>query len=151
EPEHRLVAATLEQRWNAALERVATLEQRGAHLAAAPPASGPVDRATLLALAQEFPALWAPPDTHLRTQKHLVRLLIEEIVVSVPTDRDVEVLIHWKGGRHTRLLTPRNRPGQHRRCTDRGVVDVVRDLARRVSDAQIARLLNRLGYRTGAG
>jgi hypothetical protein len=31
------------------------------------------------------------------------------------------------------------------------VVDVVRDLARRVPDAQIARLLNRLGYRTGAG
>jgi hypothetical protein len=31
------------------------------------------------------------------------------------------------------------------------VIDVVRDLARRVPDAQIARLLNRLGYRTGAG
>ena len=31
------------------------------------------------------------------------------------------------------------------------MVDVVRDLARRVPDAQLARLLNRLGYRTGAG
>ncbi len=90
------------------------------------------------------------PDTDRRTKKHLVRLLIEEIVASVPNDRDIELLIHWKGGRHTRLLTPRNRTGQHRRCTDRGVVDVVRDLARRVPDAQIARILNRLGYRTGA-
>ncbi|HEY7870071.1 MAG TPA: recombinase family protein [Methylomirabilota bacterium] len=151
EPEHRLVAVTLEQRWNAALERVATLEQRVAHLAAAPPPAAPPDRATLLALAQDFPAVWAHPETDIRAKKHLVRLLIEEIVASVPNDRDVELLIHWKGGRHTRLLTPRNRTGQHRRCTDRGVVDVVRDLARRVPDAQIARLLNRLGYRTGAG
>ena len=141
----------MEQRWNAALERVAALEQRVAHLAAAPVPPAPPDRAMLLALAQEFPALWAHPDTDRRTKKHLVRLLIEEIVASVPNDRDIELLIHWKGGRHTRLLTPRNRTGQHRRCTDRGVVDVVRDLARRVPDAQIARLLNRLGYRTGAG
>jgi excisionase family DNA binding protein len=151
EPEHRLVAATLEQRWNAALERVTTLEQRVAHLTAAPPPSAPPDRATLLALAQEFPAVWAHPDTDIRAKKHLVRLLIEEIVASVANDREIELLIHWKGGRHTRLFALRNRSGQHGRCTDRGVVDVVRDLARRVSDAQIARILNRLGYRTGAG
>ena len=31
------------------------------------------------------------------------------------------------------------------------MVDVVRDLARQLPDAQIARILNRLGYRTGAG
>jgi excisionase family DNA binding protein len=151
EPEHRLVAATLEQRWNVALERVATLEHRLAHLAAAPAPPVPPDGATLLALAQEFPVVWSDPNADIRTKKHLVRLLIEEIVASVPNDRDIELLIHWKGGRHTRLLAPRNRRGQHRRCTDRGVVDVVRDLARRLPDAQIARILNRLGYRTGAG
>jgi DNA invertase Pin-like site-specific DNA recombinase len=151
EPEHRLVTATLEQRWNAALERVATLEQRLQDVAgvSAPPA--PPDRATLLALAQEFPTVWADPATDTRTKKHVVRLLIEEIVASLPNERGIELLIHWKGGKHTRVHVPRNRPGQHRRCTDRAVVDVVRDLARRVPDAQIARLLNRLGYRTGAG
>lgn len=149
EPEHRLVAATLEQRWNAALERVALLEERREQLAPAPPA--PVDRATLLALAQEFPTVWADPATDRGTKKRLVRLLIEEIVASLPNDRGMELLIHWKGGKHTRLQVPRNRTGRHRRCTDRAVVEVVRDLARRVPDAQIARLLNRLGYRTGAG
>ncbi len=150
EPEHRLVAATLEQRWNTALARVATVEQRLAHLAAAP-APPPPDRATLLALAQAFPAVWADPVTDTRTKKRLVRLLIEEIIVSPLNARVLELLIHWKGGKHTRQQVPRNRTGQHRRCTDRAVVDVVRDLARRVPDAQIARLLNRLGYRTGAG
>jgi len=151
EPEHRLVAATLEQRWNAALERVATVEHRREQLATAPAPAAPPDRATLLALAQEFPSVWADPATDARTKKCLVRLLIEEIMVSQPEPRMLELLIHWKGGTHTRLPVPRNRTGQHRRCTDRAVVDVVRDLARRVPDAQIARLLNRLGYRTGAG
>jgi hypothetical protein len=145
------LAGTLEQRWNAALARVALLEQRLTDVATAPARPTPPDRASLLALAQEFPAVWADPATDARTKKQLVRLLIEEIVVSLLDTRGLELLIHWKGGKHTRLHVPRNRTGQHRRCTDRAVVDVVRDLARRVPDAHIARLLNRLGYRTGAG
>jgi len=48
-------------------------------------------------------------------------------------------------------VLPRNRTGQHRRSTDRAVVEVVRDLARAQSDGDIARVLNRLGYRTGVG
>jgi len=69
----------------------------------------------------------------------------------VPGGREqIALIIHWKGGTHTHLVIPRNRTGQHRRSTDRAVVDVVRDLARAQSDGNIARVLNRLGYRTGA-
>ncbi len=61
EPENRLVAETLERRWNVALERVAALECRLAALSeAATPAVAP-DRAVLLALAQDFPAVWSIP------------------------------------------------------------------------------------------
>ena len=151
EPEHRLVADTLERRWNAALEHVATLERRLAALSeAAPPPAGP-DRAVLLALAQDFSAVWADPASDPRIKKRVSRLLIQEIRVAPATERTLEVLIHWAGGTHTRLHVPRNRTGEHRRCTAREVVDVVRDLARQLPDAQIARILNRLGYRTGAG
>jgi hypothetical protein len=38
----------------------------------------------------------------------------------------IELLIHWAGGKHTQLTIPRNRPGQHRWSTDRALVDVVR-------------------------
>ena len=61
------------------------------------------------------------------------------------------LIIHWTGGQHTRLVIPRNRTGQHRYRTDRAIVDVVRELARTQPDQHIARVLNRLGYRTGAG
>ena len=151
EPEHRLVADTLERRWNAALEHVAALERRLAALSATAPPPAVPDRAVLLALAQDFSAVWADPASDPRIKKRVSRLLIQEIRVAPATERTLEVLIHWAGGTHTRLHVPRNRTGEHRRCTAREVVDVVRDLARQLPDAQIARILNRLGYRTGAG
>ncbi len=151
EPEHRLVADTLERRWNAALEHVAALERRLAALSAAAPPPAVPDRAVLLALAQDFSAVWADPASDPRIKKRVSRLLIQEIRVAPATERTLEVLIHWAGGTHTRLHVPRNRTGEHRRCTAREVVDVVRDLTRQLPDAQIARILNRLGYRTGAG
>lgn len=151
EPEHRLVAETLEQRWNAALARVQEIEARVAAHAADTAAPRPVDREGLRALAEAFPAVWATaPD--IRLKKRIVRLLIEEIIAkALSTPPQIELLIHWKGGKHTELVIPRNRKGHHRYCTDRAIVDVVRDLARSLPDAGMARVLNRLGYRTGAG
>jgi excisionase family DNA binding protein len=153
EPEHRLVAATLEQRWNATLARVHELEERLASVTAEAERQVAPDRAALLRLAEDFPRVWDHPSTDIRTRKRIVRLLIEEIVVRIlPGAREqIELTIHWKGGKHTQLVIARNRIGQHRRSTDRAVVDVVRDLARAQSDGDIARVLNRLGYRTGVG
>jgi DNA invertase Pin-like site-specific DNA recombinase len=151
EPEHRLVAETLERRWNQALERVRKLEARLEALSAEQGRLTVPDRPTLLALAEQFPTVWNDPATDVRTKKRCVRLLIEEIVARLPEDGVTELLIHWKGGKHTMLRVPRNRTGQHGRCTSRDVIAVVRDLARSLPDGQIARVLNRLGYRTGAG
>jgi hypothetical protein len=153
EPEHRLVATTLERRWNTALTRVHELEERIAALTPETERQRFPDRATLLRLAEDFPRIWNHPSTDMRTRKRIVRLLIEEIVVKIlPGPREqIELTIHWNGGKHTQLTFPRNRTGQHRRSTARAIIDVVRDLSRVQSDGQIARVLNRLGYRTGAG
>jgi DNA invertase Pin-like site-specific DNA recombinase len=151
EPENRLVAETLERRWNQALRRVADLEARLTAVATARRSGGVPDRDRLLQLAKDFPAVWQHPATEPRTKKRLVRLLIEEIVAQTTDATAVDLVIHWKGGKHTTVRVARNRTGQHGKCTDKAIVDVVRDLARRLPDAQIARVLNRLGYRTGAG
>lgn len=152
EPEHRLVAETLEQRWNTALARVQALEERLVALDATAAATTPPDRAQLLQLAEDFPRVWTGAATDMRLKKRIVRLLIEEIVVSTIASATPQLvlIIHWKGGKHTRLVIPRNRKGQHRYVTDRAIVDVVRELARAQPDQHIARVLNRLGYRTGA-
>jgi hypothetical protein len=151
EPENRLVAATLETRWNAALRLVNELRTRlealrGEHQPQLP------DRAALLQLAGQFNKVWHHPAADHRIRKRLVRLLIEEIVATVnEAEPSIDLIIHWKGGKHTALKIAKNRTGQHSRVTNREVFEVVRELARRLPDGQIARILNRLGYQTGAG
>ena len=63
----------------------------------------------------------------------------------------VDLLLHWRGGDHTRLSVPRNRSGQHRWAASAEVVDLVRGLARQLPDGAIAATLNRLGKKTGRG
>ena len=129
EPENRLVAETLEQRWNTAMERVRLLENRLDLLGQEQERQSPPDRSMLLSLAREFPSVWSNPNTDNRMKKRLIRLLVEEIVVRLPSATEIEFIIHWKGGKHSRLLVPRNRTGQHSHVTDREIIDVVRDLA----------------------
>ena len=77
---------TLERRWNAVLERVTEVEQRLAAGAAEGPPRPTVDREQLLALARDFPAVWRHPRTAIQLKKPLVRLLVEEIVVTVTAE-----------------------------------------------------------------
>lgn len=151
EPEHRLVAETLEQRWNAALQRVTDLQRRLDELQAAAADRVLPRRENLLALAADFPKVWANPTTDHVTRKRLVRLLIEEIVARVRDEALLELVIRWTGGTHTRIVVPKNRTGQHRYRTDRDLVDAVRELACCLPDGHLARVLNRLGYQTGRG
>lgn len=149
EPENRLVAETLERRWNLAIERVNQLEQRLDEIKNQQITQSVPDRAELLALAKSFPALWSHPATDHLVKKRIVRLVIYQIIARLEKDT-VELVIHWQGGKHTSLSVRKNRTGQHSHSTSREVVEVVRDLARCLPDGHIARVLNRLGYRTGA-
>ncbi len=152
DPENRLVAATLERKWNEALKRVrqvqSRLEQIGQERSSSP---GP-QRVELLRLAERFPALWSDAVTDNRIKKRIARTLIEEIIASVDQGRrEVELIIRWRGGKHTRLQVRKNATGRHRYRTEEDVVKLVRQLARQVSDDQIARILNRMGKKTGRG
>src|SRR5690606_23966110 len=66
EPEHRLVAAELERRWNAALAEITRLEQELAALPEPPKPLSPSEREALQQLAEDLPALWRHPETDLR-------------------------------------------------------------------------------------
>jgi hypothetical protein len=152
EPENRLVATTLESRWDAALRSVSQLQIRLEALRAEHRPERPPDRAALLQLAGEFDTVWHHPAADYRIRKRLVRLLVEEIIATVnEVEPSIDLVVHWKGGKHTALKVAKNRAGQHSRSTNREIVEVVRELARRLADGQIARILNRFGYQTGAG
>ena len=152
EPENRLVAGELERRWNAALGEVKRLEEE-LYLLSAPGQSVSEDeRRELLSLSEDLQAVWEDPRTDMRTKKRLLRTVIEEIIVDVDEHNGlVELIIRWAGGYHTRLLVRRNRTGEHRFCTDRETVDLVRELAKAACDRSIASILNRLGIKTAKG
>ena len=152
DPEQRLVAAELEARWNSALQKTRDLEDRlesfdrGINQAPAP------NKELLLSLAQDLPAIWNSPSTDMRLKQRIVRILIEEIVVDVDeSTREIVLLIHWAGGRHSELRVKKRATGQHGQCTSMDAIEVVRHMAGRFPDELIAATLNRLGLRTGVG
>ena len=54
--------------------------------------------------------LWAHPGATAETRKRILRTVLEEIVCTLAEDR-IELLLHWRGGDHTRLTVARNRTG----------------------------------------
>ena len=151
EPENRLVAGELEQRWNRALKAVAEVErERVAFEAGESRKDEKTDRTALLQLAEDLPRVWHDPESGMRLKKRIVRTLIEEILVDVDEESArIHMIVRWADGQHARLSVRKKRKGQHRYTTDRKVVEIVRELAAMLPDGQIARVLNRLGLKTG--
>ena len=151
DPANRLVAAELERRWNDRLAEVRRQEERLTAIAAArPEALSGAEKQRLIALGDDLSTAWSHPDATAETRKAILRAVLEEIVVTLADGR-IDLLLHWRGGDHTRLSVPRNRSGQHRWAAGGEVVDLVRGLARQLSDGVIAATLNRLGKKTGRG
>jgi hypothetical protein len=106
----------------------------------------------LLSLAQDLPAIWNSPSTDMRLKQRIVRILIREIIADVEEkSREVVLVIHWAGGRHSELRVKTSETGRGRRCTDPEAIEVLRRMAGKFSDQQIAATLNRLRLRTGVG
>jgi DNA invertase Pin-like site-specific DNA recombinase len=151
DPENRLVAAELEQRWQRALEHVRQLEERIAERQSERDRRPPPSARELAGLAGDLEALWADPACDVRLKKQVVRALIREVVADVDLERrEIILVVHWEGGVHTELRLARRGRGQCR-PTAANAVAAVRVLARICPDRDIAGILNRHGLRTGRG
>jgi hypothetical protein len=152
DPENRLVCGELEKRWEQALE---TEKQAERALEEAQKKSDQLtqeDRARLVALAEDLPYVWSHPATSIELKKRLLRCALTSITAEIENEPPrIKLLLHWAGGVHTTLYVKRNRTGEHHRCTDREVIDLVRELATASEDRIIAQVLNQLGYTTGVG
>ena len=152
DPDQRLVAAELEARWNSALQKTRELEQKLQEFDLGIKNVPLPSKELLLSLAQDLPAVWNSPSADMRLKQRIVRILIEEVIADVDEDhREIVLLIHWAGGRHSELRLKKREIGQHRWCTSLEAIEVVRQKAGKFSDELIAATLNRLGLRTGIG
>ncbi len=150
EPENRLVARTLETRWEAKLSALGEAEQAlAAAREALPPLPG---RAELERLTADLPALWHAPTTGNKDRKRLLRTLIADITLLAETDRDkVRIGIRWHTGATDEITVARTtHPGTAKRSPSPAVAIVTR-LGPTTPTAELAELLNVAGLTTGTG
>jgi excisionase family DNA binding protein len=149
DPDNRLIAAQLEKSWEAALRRVEACEARCAALQT-PAAAAPAP--DFAALAEDLQAAWNAPGVTMRARQQLVRALIAGIVANYDErSRDLTLTIHWKGGQHSELHVRKPRSGEHGCRTAEEAIAVMRTMATRWSDEDIAATLNRMRLPTGQG
>ncbi|MGI8729979.1 MAG: recombinase family protein [Solirubrobacteraceae bacterium] len=147
DPENRLVARSLEKRWEDKLRELTEAEAELALQAAEPP---PPARADIQALARDLPRLWAAPSTSHRDRKRLLRSLINDITLtSQPEKPQIHVGIHWRSGASDELTILR--PAAARTARSQIVVEILRQLGPTNTNQQLAEHLNQTGHLTASG
>jgi hypothetical protein len=153
DPSNRLVAATLERRWNEAISRLEENKQQYSQFQ-----SKQLNVATceqkekVLALAKDFPRLWHARTTNPKDKKRMLRLLIKDITVERPAGSRQAILhIRWQGGacEDVSVTLPLKFP-DHIRYPD-SFVEKIRELTKKFSDRQIVTTLNRQNKRSATG
>jgi hypothetical protein len=147
DPSNRLVAATLEQRWNQALEKLKKLRQEYTERQASEAlAVTPEQRVRARQLAHDLPRLWKAPTTKAKDRKRILRLLIKDITVEkLPEPKKMVAHVRWQGGACEDIpfrLPPR---ACDQTRYPKEVVEEVRDLAKTLPDDQIVATLNQRG------
>ncbi|MBV8350635.1 MAG: recombinase family protein [Mycolicibacterium sp.] len=150
EPDNRLVARSLETRWEAKLASLVEAEQT---LQAArdtlPPLPG---RAELEKLAADLPGLWNAPTTSNKDRKRLLRTVIADItLLPEPEHGQSRIGIRWHTGVSDELRVPRS---VHRGTAVRSpspAVAMVTRLGPTTDTHELAGLLNAAGMTTGHG
>jgi excisionase family DNA binding protein len=150
EPENRLVARTLESRWETKLAALTEAEQAlQAAQATLPPLPS---RAELETLAADLPRLWRAATTSHKDRKRLLRTLIADITLLPETDpATARIGIRWHTGACDELSVARAvHPGTAKRSPS-PAVDMATRLGPTTPTAELADMLNAAGLTTGHG
>jgi excisionase family DNA binding protein len=153
DPSNRLVAGTLERRWNDALQELKTAQeelhrsrqQQGLELTEE-------QKAQMRALAEDLPKLWKSQTTSAQDRKRMLRLLIKDITVEKHrAERKAVLHIRWQGGAVEDLSVDIPLAAPDRIRYPEAMVNRVRSLAATMTDAQITATLNQEGLRSAKG
>jgi len=150
DPANRLVADSLEADWNLKLRVLADAQNDYQQRRAADRLLvDEHERQRIVALASDFPAVWRDPNTPQRERKRMLALVIED--VTLIKQREITASVRFRGGAATTLTLPRPLTAQQQRATHDDVRQHIEGLLDQYTDAQVARILNERGMRTGAG
>jgi hypothetical protein len=148
---NRLVAAELERRWNQKLEDIEVTKRRLSSLDGERHSLSAEEEQRVRCMGEHFAEIWDSDRCPPTMKKMIFRTVVEEIIVCADAEKKIlQFTIHWKGGVHTRLEMERPRPATET-ATPADALGIIRRMAVRHGDDEIASVLNRLGYLTGKG
>jgi Recombinase zinc beta ribbon domain/Recombinase/Helix-turn-helix domain len=150
EPENRLVARELERRWNAKLVELEAVRGQAQAARCERPGLTEDEKVRAHTLGGDLGAVWTATTTTNRDRKRLLRCVIDEVQLTTEASRYL-VRIVWKGGALTDRDVKRLPRGGTANATEATTIDLIRTLAREFDDAQMARILNKQGRRSGRG
>jgi hypothetical protein len=149
EPENRLVARSLETRWE---QKLRELTEAEAELAEQNKPRPEPSREQLQALARDLPKLWAADTTAQRDRKRLLRAMIVDVTLtSQPDTRELQVGIRWRSGASEQHAVQRPPKPADAKRTASAVIELIKRLAADYTNTQIAEQLNAAGTRTSTG
>ena len=153
DPANRLVAATLEQRWEHALRQLEALRQqyRQYQEKQTPPLS-PEQQTQVRLLANDLPRLWQTATTTAKDRKRILRLLLKDITLEKrPATHQAILHLRWQGGATEDLVIDLPLKAADRWRYPERLVNKVRQLAQQQTDQQIALALNQEGLQSAKG
>jgi hypothetical protein len=150
DPDNRLVAASLEAEWNSKLRTLSEAEQNYERQQQADKLKvSAVQREQVLALATNFPQLWNDAGTADRERKRMVRLLIEDITIR--KGEQIQLDVRFRGGISKTLMLPRPLSYCESHKQNPAMVAEMDRLLNDYNYAEVARILNENGFKTGDG
>ncbi len=150
EPENRLVARSLEARWEARLVELADAE---ASLATARHAQTPLPpKEELAATLGDLPRLWSAPSTAERDRKRLLRTVLGDVTLRPgATPPELRVGLRWNSGATEEIVVARMSLVTEWRRTAPAAVTLARELGPALTNPELATALNKAGHTTGTG
>lgn len=150
DPDHRLVADSLEAEWNSKLRTLTeTQQERERQREQDRKVLSDEQRAAILSLAVNFPRLWRDPNTPDRERKRMIRLLLED--VTLVRGQDITLHVRFQGGATKTLTLPVPLNAWKQRTTNSGVVQEIDRLLDHHTYPEIAARLNDRGMHSGEG
>ena len=153
DPANRLVAGTLEKRWNDALSSLEQLKDEYARYQEAETLKATAhQRSEIMALAKDLPRLWRSPTTQPKDKKRILRLLIKDVTIERKMEIKEAILhVRWQGGACEDIVIKLPPNAADRVRYPMAMVEKVRTLAATQPDVEIAATLTSEGLQSATG